>query len=46
MSALQTVRETEGLTDYLNAVERRLADVVHAHPGEGQRGIEPHGVVR
>ena len=33
MSALQTVRETEGLADYLNAVERRLADVVHAHPG-------------
>ena len=33
MSALQTVRETKGLADYLNAVERRLADVVHAHPG-------------
>jgi geranylgeranyl pyrophosphate synthase len=33
VSALQTVRATEGLAEYLGAVERRLADVVDAHPG-------------
>jgi geranylgeranyl pyrophosphate synthase len=33
VSALQTVRETEGLAEYLDAVEARLAEVVQAHPG-------------
>jgi octaprenyl-diphosphate synthase len=33
VSTLQAVRATEGLPEYLTAVERRLAEVVHAHPG-------------
>jgi octaprenyl-diphosphate synthase len=33
VSALATVRDTEGLSDYLEAVEERLAAVVRAHPG-------------
>jgi geranylgeranyl pyrophosphate synthase len=33
VSALATLRETEGLTEYLEAVEERLAAVVRAHPG-------------
>ena len=33
MSALETVRTAEGLAEYLEAVEDRLAAVVEAHPG-------------
>ena len=33
MSALETVRSAAGLSDYLDAVEARLAEVVEAHPG-------------
>ena len=33
MSALETVRSAVGLSDYLDAVEARLAEVVEAHPG-------------
>src|SRR5512134_3501803 len=33
MSALETLRATEGLAEYLEAVEDRLAAVVEAHPG-------------
>ena len=33
MSALETVRAAEGLADYLDAVEERLAAVVETHPG-------------
>ena len=33
VSALETVRSAVGLSDYLDAVEARLAEVVEAHPG-------------
>jgi octaprenyl-diphosphate synthase len=33
MSTPATVRATEGLTEYLDAVEERLAAIVQAHPG-------------
>ena len=33
MTALETVRSAVGLSEYLGAVEARLADVVEAHPG-------------